>query len=149
LRAKAITRVKIGGFDVDGLLRGKYVSLAKLSSALQSGFGFCDVIFGWDINDALYDNAELTGWSSGYPDAHAVLDVNSLRYIPWEAGVASLRCDFKMASGEDHPACPRSLLKRIDARARARGLTPKFGAEFEFFLFRQTLGSIERTAYPN
>ena len=147
LRAKAITRVKIGGFDVDGLLRGKYVSLAKLSSALQSGFGFCDVIFGWDINDALYDNAELTGWSSGYPDAHAVLDVNSLRYIPWEAGVASLLCDFKMASGEDHPACPRSLLKRIDARARARGLTPKFGAEFEFFLFRETRDTLERKAY--
>jgi glutamine synthetase len=29
----AITRVKIGGFDVDGVLRGKYVSLEKFWSS--------------------------------------------------------------------------------------------------------------------
>ncbi|MET0286021.1 MAG: glutamine synthetase, partial [Polyangiales bacterium] len=47
----AIRRVKVGGFDVDGVLRGKYVALDKFWSVTQGGFGFCDVIFGWDIGD--------------------------------------------------------------------------------------------------
>lgn len=147
LKASGVTRVKVGGFDIDGVLRGKYISLDKLASALKSGFGFCDVIFGWDIGDALYDNSEVTGWDSGYPDAHAVLDTATLRHIPWEPGVASLLCDFKTQAGQDHPACPRSLLKRIDARSRALGWVPKFGAEFEFFMFRETRDSLARKSY--
>src|SRR5690606_13659008 len=58
---------KIGGFDIDGVLRGKYVSIDKLRSALAHGFGFCDVIFGWDMADVLYDASKVTGWHSGYP----------------------------------------------------------------------------------
>ncbi|MBW2587741.1 MAG: hypothetical protein JRD92_12460, partial [Deltaproteobacteria bacterium] len=64
---KGIKKVKVGGFDVDGVLRGKYVSLEKFWSALDKGFGFCDVIFGWDVSDQLYDNAKVTGWDSGSP----------------------------------------------------------------------------------
>src|SRR6187431_2144635 len=86
LAKRGIKRAKVGGFDIDGVLRGKYVSLEKLKSALAGGFGFCDVIFGWDIADVLYDNAKVTGWHTGYPDAHATLDPATLRLIPWEPG---------------------------------------------------------------
>src|SRR5690242_21742156 len=58
----AVRKVKLGGFDVDGVLRGKYVSLDKFWGAAESGLGFCDVIFGWDLGDQLYDNAAVTGW---------------------------------------------------------------------------------------
>ena len=50
------THVKVGVFDVDGILRGKYMSKSKFLSALDGGFGFCDVIVGWDSDDQLYDN---------------------------------------------------------------------------------------------
>jgi glutamine synthetase len=40
-------RVRLGGIDIDGVLRGKYVSIEKFESALRGGLGFCDVIFGW------------------------------------------------------------------------------------------------------
>lgn len=138
LREDGIEHAKIGGFDLDGVLRGKYVSLEKFESALAKGFGFCDVIFGWDIADALYDRSTLTGWHTGYPDAHAVLDPETERRIPWEPGVAAVLCDFRSPGGEAHPACPRSLLKRVIAHARALGFEPKIGVEFEFFLFRET-----------
>jgi glutamine synthetase len=46
-RKHAIDKVKVGGFDVDGILRGKYISLDKFLSAAEHGLGFCDVIFGW------------------------------------------------------------------------------------------------------
>ena len=78
-----IRHVKLGAVDIDGVLRGKYVSLEKFTSAAASGLGFCDVIFGWDIADVLLDNVKYTGWHTGYPDAHATIDLATLRYIPW------------------------------------------------------------------
>ena len=52
---------KVGVFDMDGIFRGKYMAADKLRSALEKGFGFCDVVLGWDSNDQLYDNASFTG----------------------------------------------------------------------------------------
>ena len=142
LEKDGVKRAKIGGFDLDGVLRGKYVSLDKLRSALGSGFGFCDVIFGWDINDALYDNARVTGWHSGYPDVQAVLDLATLRPIPWEPNVVAILADFRDGAGNAHPACPRSLLKSVIAKSEALGFSPKFSAEFEFFIFQENRDSL-------
>lgn len=149
LRQRGIQRAKIGGFDVDGVLRGKYVSLSKLESALRQGFGFCDVIFGWDVNDALYDNTTLTGWHSGYPDAQAVLDPHSLRDVPWESSVVALLCDFRKSDGQAHPACPRSLLKRVIQRLDDSGYRACCGVEFEFFLFKETRDSLAQKGFRN
>jgi glutamine synthetase len=149
LRAEGIDRAKIGGFDIDGVLRGKYVSLDKLDSILKKGFGFCDVIFGWDAADVLYDRAKLTGWHTGYPDAQAVLDPNTLRKLPWEPGAVALLCDFRDEKGKPHAACPRSLCKRMLERAQSLGFSTKFGAEFEFFLFRESRESLHEKAFRN
>ena len=46
----------------------------------EKGFGFCNVVFGWDAGDIAYDNAQYTGWHTGYPDATAVIDFNTFRY---------------------------------------------------------------------
>ncbi|HEY8431839.1 MAG TPA: glutamine synthetase family protein, partial [Sandaracinaceae bacterium] len=130
-------------FDVDGILRGKYVSAEKFWSAAENGFGFCDVIFGWDVADQLYDNATVTGWHSGYPDAHAKIDLSTFRVLPYEPDTASFLVDFYLPDRKHpHPACPRNLLKRIVARAEASGFVPKFGAELEFFLFAETPDSL-------
>ena len=53
IEREGIRHFKIGVFDVDGVLRGKYVDRAKLRSAVDKGFGFCDVVLGWDLHDAL------------------------------------------------------------------------------------------------
>jgi glutamine synthetase len=147
LAKNGVERVKIGGVDVDGVLRGKYVSLKKFRSALQNGFGFCDVVFGWDIGDILYDNSRVTGWHSGYPDAHAVLDPDSLRMIPWEPGVAAMLCDFQDTEGNPHPACPRSLLKSVLSRLDALGYQAMFGTEFEFFFFQETRDTLQEKGF--
>ena len=41
-------RVRVAVADIDGILRGKYIHKDKFESAIDSGFGFCDVVFGWD-----------------------------------------------------------------------------------------------------
>ena len=69
VRQRGLTHVKLGLIDIDGVMRGKYVSKDKFFSALEGGFGFCDVVLGWDSNDQLVDNLSYTGWHTAYPDA--------------------------------------------------------------------------------
>ena len=56
LRKSTIGKVKVACSDIDGILRGKYLHRDKFFSAVESGFGFCDVVFGWDSGDQCYDN---------------------------------------------------------------------------------------------
>jgi glutamine synthetase len=146
--ARGIRKIKLGGFDIDGVLRGKLISLDKFWSAAEKGMGFCDVIFGWDAADQLYDNATVTGWHSGYPDAHAKIDLSTFRVLPTEPDTACFLVDFYLADGKTvHPACPRNLFKRVVARAEAAGYRPKFSAEFEFWLFKETRDSVHAKSF--
>ena len=77
-------KVKVAITDMDGILRGKVISYEKFVSIVEKGFGFCDVVFGWDAGDVAYDNASITGWHTGYPDSPATIDTASFRKIPWE-----------------------------------------------------------------
>ncbi|MDD9939890.1 MAG: glutamine synthetase family protein [Myxococcales bacterium] len=145
--ASGIERVKVGGFDVDGLLRGKYMSLEKFWSAVDKGFGFCDVIFGWDSADALYDNAKVTGWHSGYPDTRARIDLDTFRVLPSEPTTACFLVDFWTDDRHPHPACPRNLLKTVVARCQAAGFQPRCGMELEYWLFKEDAESLRAKSY--
>lgn len=142
-----IHRVKLGAFDVDGVLRGKYVSLEKFWSAADSGLGFCDVIFGWDIGDVLYDNVRYTGWHTGYPDALCRIDLATFRTIPWEPGTALFLMDFCRAGGEPLPIAPRQVFQGVLAKAAGLGYAPYFSAEYEFFFFKETPQSLREKGF--
>ena len=43
IEERNLKHVKVGVFDIDGILRGKYMARDKFLSALEKGFGFCDV----------------------------------------------------------------------------------------------------------
>ena len=75
--------IKFAVTDIDGVLRGKTINRKKWLKGIKEGIGFCNVIFGWDMNDACYDNTEISGWHTAYPDAKATLDLNTFRRIPW------------------------------------------------------------------
>ncbi len=147
LAEKGVAKAKIGAFDVDGVWRGKYVSLDKLRSAAKSGLGFCDVVFGWDVGDELYDNAKVTGWHTGYPDARAVVDPSTARVIPWEPDTAALVVDFVNADGSPYEPSPRQLLRRMGRKARSMGFLPRFGSEYEYFVFKETPQSLREKGF--
>ncbi|HEX4804020.1 MAG TPA: glutamine synthetase family protein [Myxococcaceae bacterium] len=146
---KGIRQAKVGGVDIDGVWRGKYISLEKFRSAAKSGLGFCDVVFGWDIADELYDNAKITGWHTGYPDVEAKVDPTTARVIPWEPDVAAFILDFANRDGSPYEASPRQLLQKIGQRARQMGFLPRFGAEFEYFIFRETPQTLREKGFAN
>jgi glutamine synthetase len=136
---RGLTHVKVGAFDIDGILRGKYMSRAKFESALESGFGFCDVVLGWDSKDQLYDNVRYTGWHTGYPDASVRVLPETCRALPWEEPVLFFLGEF---SGEGEKICPRGVLRRVLDRARRMGYEVYAGFEYEFFVFKETPDSV-------
>ncbi len=142
LSEAGVRRIKVAATDIDGVLRGKYVSLGKFESAASSHIGFCDVIFGWDIGDVLYDNVRYTGWHTGYPDGRASVDLSTLRLIPWEPGTAFFLLDLQSKSGDPLPISPRQVLLRVLERARSMGCAVKLAAEYEFWLFKETPQSV-------
>lgn len=146
IEEKQIQNVKVAVADIDGVLRGKYIQKKKFNSALENGFGFCDVIFGWDTNDMLYDKDSFTGWNTAFPDAWARIDPASCRMLPTENSQSVLfLADF---SGDTAATvCPRSILKKVLARLKKAGLFATASVEFEFFLFDETPDSIREKKY--
>ncbi len=131
-------RVKVAVSDIDGVLRGKYLHKEKFFGAAESGFGFCDVVFGWDMMDQCYDNTKVTGWHHGFPDAMVRLDLGTYRTVPWDDHVPFVLGEFVTADGGPYPICPRQLLRRVLKRAEKLGLQAMCGMEFEWFNFAET-----------
>lgn len=141
------SKVKVAVTDIDGVLRGKYISVEKFLSVADAHIGFCDVVFGWDMGDVAYDNSSYTGWHTGYPDAKVRLDLETFRQIPWEDGVPFFLGEFVTANDKPLTICPRQLLRRIIDEAKDEGFTPYFSQEFEWFNFAETPQSLKDKNY--
>jgi glutamine synthetase len=143
---RGLSHVKVGLFDNDGVMRGKYMSREKFFSSLDKGFAFCDVVLGWDVKDQLYDNVTYTGWHTGYPDAPVRILPDSCRDIPFEDGMLLFLAEFSDAA---EAVCPRAALRSVIDRASEMGLDAYAALEYEFFLFDETPDSIREKGFQN
>ncbi len=144
IEERGLTHIKVGLFDIDGVMRGKYMSKDKFFSSLDNGFAFCDVVLGWDSNDQLYDNVSYTGWHTGYPDAPVRIIPSSCRSVPFEDNMLLFLAEF---SDEAEKLCPRGILQKIIRRASQLGFDATAAFEYEFFMFNETPDSIREKNY--
>lgn len=142
-------KVKLAVTDIDGILRGKVIRRDKFLGVLDDGFGFCDVVLGWDCNDVAYDNTTFTGWHTGYPDTNVKLDLNTFRKVPWDDDVPFFLGDFMSPDDKQLPICSRGLLKRVKQQALDAGYTPMMSQEYEWFNFSETPKSLEEKGFQN
>jgi glutamine synthetase len=142
-------KVKIAFADIDGVLRGKYISAEKFLSVIENGTSFCDVIMGWDAADVVYDNVQFTGWHTGYPDCPARIDLSTFRKIPWENDVPFFLGELMDAEGKPAVICPRQLLKKVLSEANEQGFAPMFSQEFEWYNFSETPQSVNEKQFKN
>jgi len=136
--------ILLGYVDLDGLLRGKYVSREKFQSWQKSAGTFCSAVLGWDMRDELYDNAH-SGWFNGFPD-------DPLRIAEGDGTrLANGRRFYLMeyADGKGAALCPRRLAARVLARGEAMGFQLKAGFEYEFYVFRETPESAKAKGFRN
>ncbi|MVN93120.1 glutamine synthetase family protein [Mucilaginibacter aquatilis] len=143
-----IQHIKFAFADIDGVLRGKVIHRRKFEAGLNDGYGFCDVVFGWDSNDQGYDNVNVTGWHTGYPDKQCKIDLSTFRTIPWQNDMPFFLADFDVKGNEQVP-CPRTLLKKIAKECHVLGFHPEFAQEFEWFNFSETAQSLEQKNFTN
>jgi glutamine synthetase len=146
IEERKLSHIKVGLFDVDGVMRGKYMSKEKFFSSLDNGFAFCDVILGWDSKDQLYDNVTYTGWHTGYPDAPVRIIPNSCRSVPFEDDMLLFIAEF---DGEAEKLCPRGLLQRVLKKASKMGFSATAAFEYEFFMFNETPDSVREKGFKN
>ncbi|WP_299012878.1 glutamine synthetase [uncultured Photobacterium sp.] len=146
IKQRGLTHVKVGLFDSDGVMRGKYMSKSKFFSSLENDFAFCDVVLGWDVKDQLYDNAKYTGWHTGYPDAQVRIIPESCRDVLDEDGMLLFIAEF---SGDAESVCPRATLRKVIKQAKDMGFNPFAALEYEFFLFKETPHSAREKGFRN
>ncbi|PKG56173.1 glutamine synthetase family protein [Shewanella sp. GutDb-MelDb] len=146
IEERGLAHIKVGLFDNDGVMRGKYMSKSKFIASLEKGFAFCDVVLGWDVKDQLYDNAKYTGWHTGYPDAPVRILPHTCRDVIGEEGMLLFIAEF---AGEAEAVCPRGTLRRVIEKAESMGFNPFAALEYEFFLFNETPKSIREKNFRN
>jgi glutamine synthetase len=145
-----INTFKIGAVDIDGLWRGKRIAAPYfIESVFTKGSNICNILFGWDMQDASIPNLKYTGWHTGYPDITLLPDMSTLRLVPWEPGTASVVCDIYEVDGTPMEMSPRALLRRVVNQAASAGFTPKCGYELEVYLLKGTATELAANGYAN
>jgi glutamine synthetase len=126
------TAVKVAGVDIDGVLRGKLMVKSKFISIAEEGFGFCSVVFGWDMHDKTYfKELKISNKENGYRDLIAVPDLKSFRRIPWENNVPIFLVKFLDPDTlEPISCCPRSLLATAVKKIEKEGYKAMAGGMF-------------------
>lgn len=133
--------VKVAGLDVDGVLRGKLMAKKKFLSIAKNGFGFCSVVFGWDMHDMQYmRELKISNSENGFRDLIAIVDLKSFRRIPWENNIPFFLVSFQDPdTGESVSACPRSFLGRALDKLAAKGYGAMAGGLYSHLSFRFTI----------
>lgn len=140
--------VTIAVVDTNGLLRGQKVAAAELPGILENGMGMSPAQLALDPTDVFLDMPGVTDGSGDFHDSVLRVDTDSRRDIPWEAeGDKSLY--LAQFTGDAEAFCPRSVLRRVLARAATLDCFPKMGYELEYTLFNETSDTLAQKGYDN
>ncbi|HKV20431.1 MAG TPA: glutamine synthetase, partial [Mycobacterium sp.] len=151
LTSDGVSTVVLGGCDTHGVMRGKRIPISGLEGVLAHGLPICDVfwVMHVDESDLVTRPDGHTGYfpteAQGYPDIHAVPQLDSARIVPWHPDTALFLCDWELPDGRGAvPISPRGVLRHIVERARDMGYEPMSALELEFYLLREKAGTTHR-----
>ena len=144
-----IHTIVAGGPDSNGIMRGKRLPVGQLERVLREGLAICDVfwVLTIDESDLVRRPATAAGYfpteRTGYPDIIARADLSTLRVVPWHDGTAFVLCDWRLPhEAGPVPLDPRHVLRTVVERGRAMGFDAYSALELEFYLLRETPGSV-------
>jgi glutamine synthetase len=98
--------------------------------------------------EIMFDGSSIEGFTR-IEESDMLLspDYSTYRIDPWPSSgqshtdhglVAHMICDVMLPGGRPFPGCPRGILKKVCAEAKAMGYEMNAGPEAEFFLFMRT-----------
>ena len=119
--------------DLNGRLRGKWLSRAHLGKAFHGGLKLPLTTLGFDIWGR---DPESWVFESGDPDGVCEGEPRTLAPVPWQSHpTGQLLMSLRLADGAPCGYDPRDLLRAICDRFATMGLTPVVALELEFYLF--------------
>ena len=116
----------------DGLIRGKAAAIEALEGALEAGIGLTVAMQSFTMLDRLAP----TGTFGPVGEIRLVPDLDTFTMLPYAPKNARVLVDMLQLDRTPWPICPRSFLKRMIAKAAARGLRVVAAFENEFYLAR-------------
>jgi glutamine synthetase len=144
IEAGEVDTVVVAFTDMQGRLQGKRIhGRFFLDEVLRHGTEGCNYLLAVDVEMNTVPGYEISSWERGYGDMEFVLDLKTLRLIPWLAGTAMVQCDLAWLDADHSPVVesPRSVLKAQVAKAAEHGLEAYAGTELEFLVFDQSYES--------
>lgn len=138
--------VKIGLFDIDGVLRGKIYSKQKFLSVLkQGGTGMSSAVFGWDISDTLYTmSSKYCNPGGGFGDFLVQIDPTTMRRITYENNIPLFLTYTRLSKNEVLPVCPRQFLRTLLDKVKDDGYEVFSGIELEWYNFKGTKEVVDK-----
>ena len=121
--------------DTWGVPRGKRIPVRHFLRG--SGFAIANVVYTWDPTCFIFS----TPWvdeTDGFPDMHAVPDLDSFRIAGWTDGVAVVMCDtYHPESDRVIEMDSRGMLKRQIARLADMGFGLDAATELECHFYTE------------
>ena len=144
----AIDTVVVAFTDMQGRLQGKRMHAEYfLDTVLHHGTEGCNYLLAVDVDMNTVDGYAISSWSTGYGDMEFVLDLDTLRLVPWVPATAMVQCDLRWIDAGPVEQSPRQVLKLQTARAASAGYRAYAGTELEFMVFDDTYESAWDSAY--
>jgi glutamine synthetase len=134
LRSRDVRLVAGSITDLAGVTRAKYVPVRRLDAFQRSGMGVSPSwsVFCVDSGTAFTPNIGVDG------DLRIRIDPADLRLV--SDGIAWAPGDLTDQEGNAADLCTRSLLKGVESRLSAEGLTAMIGAELECTMLNEDAG---------
>ncbi len=126
-QADGVHFVSLQFTDILGTIKSVTIPVGRLEEVLERG--------------AWFDGSSIQGFARIYEsDMILRLDPTTYRVLPWSAPErrrARIICDLYRPDGGPFAGDPRTVLRRVVARAQERGYLFNTGPELEFFLFKK------------
>ena len=133
-----VDTVVVAFTDMQGRLQGKRIHADFfLDTVLAHGTEGCNYLLAVDVDMNTVSGYAISSWEGGYGDMEFVLDLDTLRAVPWMPGTVMVQCDLAWLDDAHSPVLqsPRQILKQQADRAAAHGYTAYAGTELEFIVF--------------
>jgi glutamine synthetase len=135
IESAGIEQVRVVTIDLLGVPRAKMVTAERfLNRTVEGGHPWALALLAVDAWQNLPEKTGL-GEEIGFGNGVIVPDLRTFRRLPWAPHTAHVFTDMFTSDGVPLEA-PRQILATVLDRAAARGYTPVFGSECEFYIFR-------------
>jgi glutamine synthetase len=152
IREKNLDVIIGAAADVNGIFRGKRIPAERFLEHPLHPVHVSDYFWIMDSEENVVPRESTyegwwPSWEEGFGDIAPLPDLATFRVAPWLDRTGIVLYEHFFLDGRPMEITPRLVLRRLADRALQHDLVPKFAAELEFFLFRETEDSLEEKGY--